>query len=56
MIGTNHCIVGGFGKWPNVKPDLVHSYFALAGLSIVESDDLLPIDSRLGVTLRALEK
>eukprot|EP00698_Gefionella_okellyi_P001395 TRINITY_DN11340_c0_g1_i2.p1 TRINITY_DN11340_c0_g1~~TRINITY_DN11340_c0_g1_i2.p1 ORF type:complete len:324 (-),score=44.27 TRINITY_DN11340_c0_g1_i2:105-1076(-) len=45
---------GGFGKWPQAPPDLVHAYFGLAGLSIAKAEDLLPLNCAIGATRRAV--
>lgn len=46
--------VGGFSKHPGAYPDVLHSYFAICGLSLVRRHKaLLPIDPRLGITRRA---
>lgn len=46
---------GGFSKVPDAYADVLHSYFSLAGLSMMglDSQDLLPIDPSLGMTIRA---
>ena len=45
--------MGGLGKQVGAHPDVLHSYFALAGLALVGRHSLLPLDPALGVTLRA---
>jgi len=45
---------GGFSKVVNARPDLLHAYFGLCGLSIMGVEDLLPLDVSLGITKRAL--
>jgi len=47
---TNH---GGFGKMVDCPPDLLHSSYGLCGLSFIGKDGLLPLEPRLGITLRA---
>jgi len=44
---------GGFGKTPDAYPDLLHSYFALCGLSMLGEPGLLELDYPLGMTVRA---
>ena len=44
---------GGLSKAIGVHPDVLHSYFAIAGLSLVGAAGLLPHDPQLGITLRA---
>lgn len=38
------------------KPDLMHTYNALRGLALIGHEGLLPVESVLGVTYRALGK
>ncbi|GAB5355442.1 hypothetical protein AAMO2058_000205900 [Amorphochlora amoebiformis] len=48
---------GGFGKYPDVYPDPLHSYFGICGLSMMGLDSsLAPIDPLWGLTLRAAGK
>jgi len=47
---------GGFGKYPEYKPDILHSYFGLCGLSMMGFDELEPIYPAWGVTRRAAGK
>jgi len=46
--------IGGFSKWPDIFPDVLHTYFGLCGLSLIGEPGLLPIDCSLGITKRAL--
>jgi geranylgeranyl transferase type-1 subunit beta len=41
---------GGFGKHPDCHPDILHSYFGLAGLSFMGEDNLKPLDPILGIS------
>ena len=43
---------GGFGKQVNGRPDLLHSCYALCGLSFMGLDELAPLEPRLGLTLK----
>jgi len=57
-LHTMHCngngpIQGGFSKVPGSFPDVLHSYFGLAGLSLMGLDGLSPIDASLAMTKRA---
>uniref|UniRef100_A0A7S2TT83 Prenyltransferase alpha-alpha toroid domain-containing protein n=1 Tax=Lotharella oceanica TaxID=641309 RepID=A0A7S2TT83_9EUKA len=47
---------GGFGKYPDVHPDILHSYFGICGLSMMGMDGLRPIDPVWGITQRAAGK
>eukprot|EP00965_Chrysotila_dentata_P082823 2732471-Pleurochrysis_carterae.AAC.1 len=44
---------GGIAKCTGSHPDVLHTYFALCGLSLAGVRGLEPIDARLGVSLRA---
>ena len=48
---------GGLSKVPNTHPDLLHSYYALAGLALARSlgEQLRALDARLGITSRACD-
>jgi geranylgeranyl transferase type-1 subunit beta len=45
--------IGGFSKCPNIHPDILHTYFALCGLSLMGSPGLQRLDCALGMTQRA---
>jgi len=45
----------GFSKVPGSFPDVLHSYFGLAGLSLIGLDGLAPIDPSMAITQRAAE-
>jgi geranylgeranyl transferase type-1 subunit beta len=45
--------LGGFSKYPNVYPDVMHTYYGLAWLSIAGIDGLTPIDSKLQLPVMA---
>lgn len=45
---------GGFAKWPNVVPDPMHTYFGLAGMSLMgRNGDLNKMFFMLNMTQRA---
>lgn len=46
---------GGFSKAPEYPPDLLHSYFAIAWLSLSGEPGLEPVDCRLGVSARTAD-
>ena len=49
-------VKGGLAKVPGNHPDVLHSYFALAGLSLTNSQPgLRPLDPRFGMSVRACE-
>ena len=46
---------GGFSKWPNYYPDVLHTYLGMCGLSIVGEPELEAIDSRFCLSVKALQ-
>jgi prenyltransferase beta subunit len=46
---------GGFGKWADSYPDVLHSYMGLSGLSISGEESLQPLFTPLGISARAHE-
>lgn len=55
VLSTQDTVVGGFGKWPQVHPDALHSYMGMCGLSLMGDFDLLPINPALNITQRAVQ-
>uniref|UniRef100_A0A915JRS1 Prenyltransferase alpha-alpha toroid domain-containing protein n=1 Tax=Romanomermis culicivorax TaxID=13658 RepID=A0A915JRS1_ROMCU len=53
-LSTQDAQIGGFGKYADVTPDLLHTYLSLAGLSILNMDGLRPLDPTLNITFRSL--
>lgn len=47
---------GGIAKQEGAHPDVLHSYFALSGLALVEMPGLRALDPLLGITCRARDK
>ena len=47
--------IGGFSKCPGAHPDILHSYFALCGLSIIgeEKEKISSLSCAFGMTTRA---
>ena len=48
------CDQGGFSKWPDHLPDLLHSYFSLAGLAIMNEPGVSELDPALNISKRAV--
>ena len=48
-------VQGGLCKAPNTYPDILHSYYAVAGLAVAGAAGLAPLDPRFGMTLRACD-
>ena len=44
---------GGIAKVPEAHPDVLHSYMACAGLAVAGHADLLPLDARFNISVRA---
>jgi len=47
--------IGGFSKWPNYHPDVLHAYFSLCGLSFIGVPHLETVHCALGISLRAAD-
>jgi len=54
VLSTQDEIVGGFGKWPQVIPDIMHSYMGMCGLALMNDFDLLEVNPTLNITNRAV--
>ncbi len=48
-------VKGGIAKVPGAHPDVLHSYYALAGLSLAGHAGLAPLDPRFGISKRACD-
>ncbi|KAK9696795.1 Geranylgeranyl transferase type-1 subunit beta [Basidiobolus ranarum] len=44
--------IGGFSKWPDVYPDLLHAYMAIAGLSFMNEPGIKSMNPTLNCSLR----
>eukprot|EP00794_Sanderia_malayensis_P009861 gene9860-10871_t len=55
LLDTQHSACGGFSKWPDFHPDVLHTYFGLCGLSLLGEKDLAPVHAALNITERAKE-
>jgi len=47
--------IGGFGKIPSAHPDLLHTYLTYVTFSMMNVQNLLPVDCEFNLTKRALE-
>lgn len=45
--------IGGFSKWPETYPDVLHTYFSLCGLSLGGEEGLLKLNCVINCTERA---
>ena len=50
---TTQTSYGGFAKWPEYPPDLLHSYFGVCGFSLMKFEGLQPLDVALNISERA---
>jgi len=53
LMTTQDVVMGGFSKWPGHLPDVLHSYFGLAGLALVDEPGTNPIQPAVNITTRA---
>jgi len=52
LLETQNSTVGGFSKWPDFHPDVLHTYFGLCGLSLMNEDGTMPVDASLSISKR----
>lgn len=45
--------IGGFGKYPDTHPDVLHTYFSLCGLSFLQEPGLQKLHCCLGMTMKS---
>lgn len=45
---------GGFSKWNHYPPDILHTYFGIGGLSLMDMYNLQPLSPTLNISERAL--
>eukprot|EP00897_Mesotaenium_endlicherianum_P003880 jgi/Mesen1/351/ME000001S02660 len=45
--------IGGFSKWPNSYPDVLHSFYGLCGLCLLGEAFLQPLHAPLGISCRS---
>lgn len=49
--------IGGFGKWPDQPPDVLHTYFSLCGLSLLAGEtSIATIDPALGFNIERTKR
>ena len=55
VLSTQDPIIGGMGKYSSSKPDGLHTFLSISGLSLLGLDDeLLPVHPAINVTERAV--
>jgi len=47
---------GGFAKWPNTKPDVLHTYLSFCGLSFSGEPGIMPVNPVLCLSQRAVDR
>lgn len=50
---TQHPVLGGFGKFPEDLPDLLHGYLGLAALSLAGNDQVKQLDGGMCISSEA---
>ncbi|XP_078698686.1 geranylgeranyl transferase type-1 subunit beta-like [Branchiostoma floridae x Branchiostoma belcheri] len=55
ILSTQDTVVGGFAKWPDSHPDALHSYFGVAGLSLLGEEGLQPMFPALNISQAAAD-
>ena len=48
-------VVGGFLKFPDMPPDLLHSYYGVCWLSMIAHDGFAPLQCAIGLSRRAAD-
>ncbi|KAF9188622.1 Geranylgeranyl transferase type-1 subunit beta [Haplosporangium sp. Z 767] len=56
LMDTQHGSFGGFGKWIDAYPDVLHSYMGIAGLSLMGEPGIRPMDPLLNISKRMQER
>ena len=56
LHATESKLVGGFSKWPDSRPDPLHSYLSLAGLSLMKNERLKSIHPALIVSSEMIDR
>ena len=57
FLAKNQTPLGGFGKQIDCPPDILHSFYGVAGWSLAtpQNEVVHRIDPLLGITVRAVE-
>ncbi len=55
---TQHKRFGGFGKVPGAPPDLLHAYFGVCGISLIEHDteNVKRLDAKFGIAVDTVKE
>ncbi|EFN83962.1 geranylgeranyl transferase type-1 subunit beta [Harpegnathos saltator] len=55
ILNTQDVQIGGFAKFENTRPDPLHTYLGLCGLSLLKVPEVRPINAELNISERAYE-
>jgi geranylgeranyl transferase type-1 subunit beta len=55
IFSTQDLRIGGFAKHDDSEPDILHTYFGIAALSIFNEPDVSPIHPALNLPMAAFE-
>ncbi|CAG8483829.1 2741_t:CDS:2 [Paraglomus brasilianum] len=53
FLSTTECHHGGFSKWPDLVPDIMHAYMGIAGLSLMDEPGMSTLDCALNISGKA---
>lgn len=55
LMSAQEAALGGFSKWPGIRPDPYHTYFSICGLSFLNENGLQQCMPSLNISIRAYE-
>ncbi|KAG0067403.1 Geranylgeranyl transferase type-1 subunit beta [Linnemannia elongata] len=56
LMETQHKAFGGFGKWVDTYPDVLHSYMGIASLALMGEPGIRPLEPLLNISKRMQER
>jgi geranylgeranyl transferase type-2 subunit beta len=56
ILSCQDDVGGGVSDKPTDEPDIFHTFFGIAGLSLLKSDGVLPIDPAYAMPVRTMER
>jgi len=48
--------IGGFSKWPDIHPDVLHTYFSICGLAFIGEPGIEKVNPALGFSQKAADR
>jgi prenyltransferase beta subunit len=48
--------IGGFSKWADVHPDVLHTYFSICGLAFIGEPGIEEVNPSLGFSQKAVDR